>query len=389
MKNALIAVAAVALVVWVISWFRVPHAVAAAAARPWPGGMGTLDSVARRFPPRQGNEASVQLMARANALPKNEAVDAFMRREIERGALAIGEPPALPDVSAIRELLLREPLVWERNEGIGGDNEMPARRAAQMTLARTLVASALARARADDPVAWEDLRAVWTLARSLDGQPQMMMQTAAFSMARMINAVAWKMPLPAPAWFGEMQQRDPVRRLLEAFQDQAASYWRDGARIFPTKWLADSVERDRAIAEMLFDETRCDANVPMNDLGVDLSSVWRRAFRYRAEREATANALRVRQGKSIETASRCSDGAWTFDGTTLRFSREIPTAAPDTPMPLVLRVGPDLRPHRTTDTEGFGAPLQRKRYVLAFLTFITSAGRKHARHVPFARRTVG
>jgi hypothetical protein len=29
-----------------------------------------------------------------------------------------------------------------------------------------------------------------------------------------------------------------------------------------------------------------------------------------------------------------------FDGTTLRFSREIATAAPDKPMPLVLRVKP-------------------------------------------------
>ena len=78
----------------------------------------------------------------------------------------------------------------------------------------------------------------------------------------------------------------------------------------------------------------------MNELGTDLSSLWRRAFRYRAEREATANALRVREGKSIETSSRCSDGGWMFDGTTLRFSREIATAAPDTPMPLVLRVKP-------------------------------------------------
>ena len=71
-----------------------------------------------------------------------------------------------------------------------------------------------------------------------------------------------------------------------------------------------------------------------------MRSVWRRAFRYRAEREATANALRVREGKPIEPASRCSDGAWTFDGTTLRFSREIPTTAPDRPMPLALRVKP-------------------------------------------------
>ena len=157
-------------------------------------------------------------------------------------------------------------------------------------------------------------------------------------MARMINAAAWKMPLPAPAWFGELQARDSVRPLLESFQFQAASYWQDGARIFPTKWLAASIEHDRKISEELFNLTRCDVNVSMNDLGTDLSSVWRRAFRCRAEREATAHALRVREGKSIETSSRCSDGGWTFDGTTLRFTREIPTAAPDTPMPLVLRL---------------------------------------------------
>jgi hypothetical protein len=166
----------------------------------------------------------------------------------------------------------------------------------------------------------------------------MMSQTAAFSMARMINAVAWKMPLPAPAWLGELHARDAVPPLLESFHYQTAAYAEDGLRFFPTKMLANSVDRDRAIAEELVKETRCDVSPRANELGTDLTFVWRRAFRYRAEREATANALRVREGKPIETRSRCSDGGWTFDGTTLRFSREIPTAAPDRPMPLVLRV---------------------------------------------------
>jgi hypothetical protein len=201
-----------------------------------------------------------------------------------------------------------------------------------------LVATALRKAHANDPAAWEELHAVWNLARSMDAEPQVMSQTAALAMRRMINAVAWKMPLPAPAWLGELQQRDDVRRLLEAFQYQVASYWTDGARLFPTKILANAVDRDRAIAEALSHETRCDVTTPMNELGTDLSSVWRRAFRYRAEREATANALRVREGRPIEARSRCSDGAWTFDGTAVRFTREIPPPPRDTPMPLVLRV---------------------------------------------------
>jgi hypothetical protein len=340
MKKVLVAVAAIALVVWIITWFRAPEAVATSGAQAWPGGLGTLDSVNKRFPPLQANEASVTLTKLANALPKNEAVDDFVAREISRGQLAIGTSPALPEVSPIRELLLREPIVWERSEGIGGNDETEKMRALQLKAARALVANALAKARANDPAAWEDLHAAWKLARALDGHPQMMAQTAALTTVRMINAVAWKMPLPAPAWLADLQARDEVPPLLEAFQYSAASYWKDGARIFPTKSLASSAEHDRLIAEELFKTTRCDVNAPMNDLGTDLSSVWRRAFRYRAEREATANALRARDGKPIETRSRCADGGWTFDGTTLRFSHEIATAAPDRPMPLVLGVKP-------------------------------------------------
>lgn len=338
-KAALIVVIAIGLVGWVVLWFRNDDAVATSAARPWPGGMGTLDKVAHRWPPLKANGASVKLTALANALPKNEAVDDFVEREIARGEPTINEPPALPDISAIRELLLREAVVWERHDEIG-DQDAQATRVMQMTVARALVASALAKARAKDPAAWDDLHAAWKLARTLDGHPQMMAQTAALSMARMINAVAWKMPLPAPAWLGELQERDQLRPLLEAFQFQAASYWEDGSWIFPTEWLANSVDHDRLIAEELFNLTRCDVNAPVNELGTDLTSFWRRAFRYRAEREATANALLLREGKSIETGSHCSDGGWMFDGTTLRFSREIATAAPDKPMPLVLRVKP-------------------------------------------------
>jgi hypothetical protein len=337
MKKLLVVVAVIALVLWVVSWFRTPEAVATSGAQAWPGGMGTLGAVASRWPPLQANGASVRLAALAKTLPRDETVDDFVRREIARGELTIGEPPALPDVSAIRELLLREPIVWERHVGIDHQETM-AMRAVELTVARVLVASALAKARANDPAAWENLHAAWKLARALDAHPQVMAQTAALTTARLINGVAWKMPLPAPAWFSELQARDPVRPLLEAFQYQAASYWGDGARMFPTKWLAASVEHDRRIAEELFNVTRCDVNARANELGTDLTSVWRRAFRYRAEREATANALRVREGKSIETVSRCSDGGWTFDGTTLRFRHEIATAPPDRPMPLVLRL---------------------------------------------------
>ena len=339
MKQALIVVVlGIALVAWFFLWFRNEDAVATSAARTWPGQMGSLDAVVNRRPLLKANDASVKLKALAQALPESKLVDDFVEREIQRGELTIGEPPALPDVSAIRELLLREPIVWEHRVKFD-DTVVAEMRGLQMRVARALAASALTKARGNDLAAWDDLHAAWKLARSLEQHPQMMAQTAVLTMTRMINAIAWKMPLPAPVWLSELQDHDNVPPLLEAFQYQAAWYANDGAW-FPTKWLADSVDRDRGIAEALFKETRCDVNTPMNDLGTDLSSVWRRAFRARAEREATANALRVRAGKAIETNSRCSDGSWTFDGTTLRFNREIATASPDSPMPLVLRVNP-------------------------------------------------
>lgn len=340
MKKLLVLAAAIAIVVWVVSWFRVPEAVATSAARSWPGNLGPLGAAAARFPPQQASAASARLTALAQALPKNESLDEFVAREIANGRLTIGASPTAPDVSALRDLLLRERIVWAREREEIGDANTTERRALLLTAARALAASGLHRARANDPAAWDDLRAVWNLARTLDGHPQMMLQTAALTMARVINALAWKMPLPAPAWFGELQARDNVQPLLEAYHHQTASYWEDGAQLFPTKSLANSVEHDRAIAEELFKNRSCDVNARANKLGTDLTSVWRRAFRYRAEREATANALRIREGKPVEVASRCSDGTWSFDGTTLRFSREIATAAPDRPMPLAVRVRP-------------------------------------------------
>src|SRR5439155_24054440 len=71
----------------------------------------------------------------------------------------------------------------------------------------------------------------------------------------------------------------------------------------------------------------------------DLDIGWHRAFRYRVELEATANALRARAGQPIEEGSHCSDGGWSFDGKTLRFAKPIPLPERrDTSMPLTLHV---------------------------------------------------
>jgi hypothetical protein len=109
----LLAAAAIALVVWVVSWFRAPT--------PWsppPPGRAGRNRQARRcrrtLPADAANAASVRRTALVRALTQSESVQQFVTREIARGELTIGKPPALPDVSAISELLLREPVVWTR-----------------------------------------------------------------------------------------------------------------------------------------------------------------------------------------------------------------------------------------------------------------------------------
>lgn len=341
MKKALVLLVVLAAVAWVASWFWAGDEVDAAAARPWPDGLGTLAAVPGRYPLQHGNEAARKLTKLAGAIAENDAVTSYVRQEIARGELAIAEPPKMPDVSAIRELLLHEPVVWESNllQQHGG---LLLNVSMYRSLMRVFVASALGRARQHDVAAWEDLHAAWNLTKSLDGHPHLILRVMAMSMTRAINAVAWKMPLPVPAWFGEVQERDFVRLLIETLQFSDWRQWKD--RMFAIKPFAERIERERILAGELARVTECEFNRvtetgDRSDPNGRLDIGWQRAFRYRVEREATANALRVRAGQPIEERSRCSDGVWSFDGKTLRFAK--PIALPerrDTSMPLTLHV---------------------------------------------------
>jgi hypothetical protein len=341
MKKVLVMLVLLAAAVYVASWFWAGDEVAAAAARPWPEGLGTLDAVPARYPPQHENEAARKLTKLAGAVAENDAVTTYVRQEIARGELTIAEPPTIPDVSAIRDLLLREPIVWKRDllqqhGGLLGTVEM------HRTLMRVLVASALRRARQNDVAAWDDLHAAWNLTKGLQGHPHLILRIVAMSMTRAINAVAWKMPLPVPAWFDEVQDRDLVRPLFETLQFEN---WRKSkGQMFVIKPFAERIERERTLTGELARVTECEFNrlTETGDRGDPngrLDIGWQRAFRYRVEREATANALRARAGKPIEEGSRCSDGGWSFDGKTLRFAKPIPLPERrDTSMPLTLQV---------------------------------------------------
>ena len=343
MKKALLILLPLAAAVYLASWFWAGDEVAAAAARPWPEGLGTLAAVRDRYPPQPENEAARKLTKLAAHFTAKESITAYVRQEIARGELTIAEPPAIPDLTAIRDLLLREPIVWKRDISLqhGG---LLQNVAMYQSLTRSLLASALGRARRHDAAAWDDLHAAWNLTRSLDGQPPRILRLVAMSMARAINAVAWKMPLPAPAWFKEVQDHDFLRPLFETLQYERWNGWRN--QMFPVKPFAQTIDRERTVISVLARVTECEFHpapatrvVPEGADGSDLDFTWQRAFRYRAEREATANALRARAGQPIDPGSHCSDGRWNFDGKAIRFAK--PIALPeqrDTSMPLTLHV---------------------------------------------------
>src|SRR5437870_4636608 len=341
MKKALVMLVLLAAAVYVASWFWGGDEVAAAAARPWPDGLGTLAAVPDRYPPQHENEAARKLTKLAASVADNDAVTTYVRQEIARGELTIARPPAIVDLSAIRDLLLREPVVWERNLSQQHGGLLP-KVSMHLTLMRALLANALGRARQHDVAAWDDLHAAWNLTKALDEHPHVILRVVAMSMTRAINAVAWKMPLPVPAWFAEVQERDFVRPLLETLQSENWRTWKH--QMFPLKPFADRVERERTLAADLARATKCEFDrVPETGDRADplggLDIGWQRAFRYPAQREATANALRARAGQPIEESSQCSDGGWSFDGKTLRFAKSI--ALPerrDTSMPLMLLV---------------------------------------------------
>lgn len=341
MKKALVIIVLLAAAVYVASWFWAGDKVDAAAARSWPDGLGTLASVPDRYPPQHENDAARRLTKLAGPIAEDDAVTAYVRQEIARGDLTIAQPPPIVDVSAIRDLLLREPVVWE-SDLVQQHGGLLGKVAMHLTLMRALVTSALGRARKNDVAAWDDLHAAWNLTKALDGHPHIILRAVSMSMTRAINAVAWKMPLPVPAWFAEVQERDLVRALIETLQFED---WRtQKEQMFPLKPFAERIERERLLAGELARMTKCEFNrvtepADPKDPNGRIDIGWQRAFRYRVEREATANALRARAGQPIEQGSHCSDGRWSFDGKTLRFTK--PIALPerrDTSMPLTLLV---------------------------------------------------
>ncbi|HYH07955.1 MAG TPA: hypothetical protein VEK11_12930 [Thermoanaerobaculia bacterium] len=335
------------------------------ANRPWPLDLGVVADAPKRFPPVKDNASATQLYQLASEAEvelrqrptrrgpegmREELRDEFaeyVRVQIERSGDTIDAPPAdvaryltenAATLNAIRTLALSgTPIVFEADLNTGREDDFgpiltgPSVFALQH-LHRVFVARALTSARDGNAAAWDELRTTWELTRPLWGRPDQTAVLGASTAARMVNGAARKMPLPPPAWLAELDTTPYEWHLAAAHQAEA---WRSKSPALN--------ERLRGMAAEVLQAKACDASSPQFDavrekLGAratpNLISHWERLMRFRAEREARRNVLRIRAGQPPVPDTQCTDGSWEVTPSSFRFTRDVPVPRPQIKYPL-------------------------------------------------------
>jgi len=343
------------------------------ANRPWPLGLGMAADAPKHFPPVKDSAGAarlVELAAQADVDLRRsrmrrgrggvqeelrDEVAEYVRVQLERSGDAIDAPPAevaryltakAATLDAIRTLALSgTPIAFEsdiRRDGVerrereDGDGPEPVPIGpnvfALQHLHRLFVVRALAAARGGNAAAWDELRTTWELTRPQWGRPDPTAVLGASTAARMVNGAARKLPLPPPAWLAELDAFPYEQHLAAAQQAEA---WRSKD--------PGLTERLRGMAAEVVQAKACDTTSPQFDAVRDklgaraapgLVSDWGRLMRFRAEREARRNVLRVRAGQAPLRDSQCSDGSWDVKPSSFRFTREVPAQRPHIDYPL-------------------------------------------------------
>src|SRR5207244_3328290 len=212
-------------------------------------------------------------------------------------------------------------------------------------ISRLLVADALLKARGGDAAAWDDLHAIWLLDGGLRPRPDLISQLISLAMARMTNAAAAKMPLPEPAWLGELRAADYRRSYMAAMQAEAWSWTHvahaGGPLASPYIRVcgADVADHVRVAFVNIAKSNACDVggdalgqelvgSLPRwNVLGriavPNIGSMWQRVARSTPELELTEKVLTLRRGETPSSSSRCSDGQWLVTASSVKFSRTL------------------------------------------------------------------
>lgn len=379
MKKLVLIVIAAAVLGWGLLAALAAGAERRLAARPWPNGLGSLNDVPPRYPernvetpaalalirltaplgvdlkPRDGRTVTASA-ARADFKAIEKPLHDYVDAQIVRTSGAVDAPPPLlvgyfadrrTELDAVRaHLLSGERIAWKTQLSRGFDAPIP-NLLGHMELMRLFLADAFVKARGGDAASWDDLHAVWTLDAGLRSRPDLISQLIAIASARMINAAAVKLPLPAPAWLGEVRAFDYRTSVAASMQAEAWSWThaqslRGGwlARPYVQLSAANAAEVMRAAFVRMAASNACHvddaaltnafiSSIPRwNALAriaiPNIAGAWQRVARVTPELELTEKVLQLRRGETPARDSRCSDGQWLVSASAVKFTPALP-----------------------------------------------------------------
>ena len=380
---AFIALAAtLALAVWLAAVVSAQHTRETTVARDWPMGLGKLDEVPKRYPPRDTSNDAARLTALAAAVGVDLAVPPALPRvdraplnrwvdaQITRADLGLDPPP--PEIAAnesalgeLRAYLVgRAAIIWPTDVVAAARAPLP-NLSGHLTLTRVLIAHALV----TPETASDDLCAAWHLQRTLWHRPELISKQVALAGTRMVNAAARRLDA-RPAWFDEMRTIDYRRSILAA---QQAEVWAHRKQIEDEGRQSDARLIDvvlqplgefcaanyaavaRRASEELAQSRQCAVdgsaldrhlramlpfwNLPERRHMPNFGAVWQRVARFQAELEATERIFAIKSGAWTPALERsgCADGSWTFADGELNFSKPIAAPRPMLAIPLTYR----------------------------------------------------
>ncbi|HEV2722704.1 MAG TPA: hypothetical protein VG323_21955 [Thermoanaerobaculia bacterium] len=342
LARVLVVVALLALAIWIVAYASGQAELRRERFAPWPYGLGSVDDLAKRPRPKATPEGE-RILKLLQTLPYPRA-ESWIGEQVKKGNDAIDPAPAVVEIQPAKTAEIVRLVIASEGRIVWSDQWTVRIRVSGAV--DTLAVVALDHARAgDSAAAWDDVHAMWILASSLAGQSFAYSRVLAQELERMTNAVARKLPPPAPPWVEEMTGRDPRPEAAAALQAQSA--FAEGSRRRPNRVLAAAlaalfrpmidrfsartIRCERAVAKAMT-ARRCHVDDAVNAVkltGVLPEQIATRAARMDAEAEATAKLLalksdRARLGRwpppsSAIAGSRCAGNVWQYqtDGATM------------------------------------------------------------------------
>lgn len=334
--RVLVVLALLALLIWIVAYATGQAELRRERSAPWPYDLGSVDELARRPRPKATPEGE-RILKELQSLPYPRAQD-WIAEQVKKNNDAIDPVPA--DVEAsfgggesktaeiVRLVIASEGrIVW------------PDQRSVRIHVAGTvdtLAVVALEHAAAGNrEAAWDHVHAMSILASSLRGQSFAYSRVLAQQLERLTNAVARKLPPPAPQWVEEMTSRDPRPEAAAALQAQSAFAQGPGRRpnrmltvMFATLFrpmidrvVVQKIRRERILAEAMTE--RCSINSTVTPPNIQDAEIVGRAARIDAEEEATAKLLALKYERAqlgrwppwstAIVASRCAHNGWRYE----------------------------------------------------------------------------